>query len=100
MATFDEIYQQGKVSIMEVIVPDKDKEYRFEYTKYDPDTGDLLPEKTINQFSEQYFLSERLALINQRDLEIARCNNGIAEIDAKLAVIMAIKADKVEEINA
>ena len=91
MATFDEINQQGKVLVTEIIIPDKDKEYRFEYMRYDSDIGALLPEKVVEQFNEQYFISERAGLIAQRDAEIKRCDTEIAEIDAKMIVIAKIK---------
>ena len=91
MATFDEINQKGKVAVSEVITPEGEKEYKFEFTKYDRDTGDLLPGKAVENIRELDLINQRAMLVEQRDEDVARYNTEIAEIDAKLTAITAVK---------
>lgn len=91
MATFDEINQKGKVTVTEVITPENEKEYKFEYTKYDADTGDVISGKSVENLREDDLTRTRTTLVEQRDADIARYNADIAEVDAKLAAITVVK---------
>ncbi len=91
MATFEEINQKGKVVVSEVITLGDEKEYKFEYTKYDTDTGDLMSGTHAENVRELDLINNRAMLVEQRDGDIARYNAEIAEIDAKLTAITAVK---------
>lgn len=91
MATFEEINQKGKVVVSEVITLGDEKEYKFEYTKYDTDTGDLMSGTHVENVRELDLINNRAMLVEQRDEDIARYNAEIAEIDAKLTAITAVK---------
>lgn len=91
MATFEEINQKGKVVVSEVITLGDEKEYKFEYTKYDTDTGDLMLGTHVENVRELDLINNRAMLVEQRDEDIVRYNAEIAEIDAKLTAITAVK---------
>ena len=83
MAKFDTILQGGNVSITK----QSQDEYKFEYTKYDPDTGNLKVEKHVRYIRRSDLEAERSMLVSQKDDDVARYDVEIDEIDAKLAAI-------------
>jgi hypothetical protein len=91
MATFDEINQKGKVTVSEVITDHGEKEYQFEFTKYDADTGDLMPATYVENIREGDLIETRARLVARRDEEVVRYNAEIAEIDARLTAISTVK---------
>lgn len=90
MAKFSDIKTKGKVIVTEEVQNDETI-YKFEFSKFDPDTGDPLAQEYVTYFQEQDLIFERSHLVNQRDTEVAKFNDEIAEIDAKLAAIDEVK---------
>ncbi len=86
MTTFSGIQAAGNVTVTEVEV-DIGKEYEFEYTMFDAGTGAELAEKRIEVLREEDLTNEKTMLENQRDGDVVRYNNEIAEIVDKLAAI-------------
>ncbi len=89
MAKFIDIKAKGMVTVTEV-VKDNEKVYKFEFSRFDPDTGDPVASYNII-FQQQDLIFERTHLINRRESETVRYNDEIAEIDAKLAAIDEVK---------
>ena len=91
MAKFGEIKTKGMVNVTETIIENDNKEYKFEYTVFDTNTGDQLVEKRVETIQEEMLIEEKTMLENRRDEDLARYNDEIAEIDAKLAAITEVK---------
>ncbi len=92
MAKFSEIKTKGMVNVTEIMTENDDKEYKFEYTVFDTGTGEQLAEKRVEIIQEEILIEEKTMLENRRDEDIVRYNDEIAEIDAKLTALTAVKS--------